>query len=223
MVFIGEGDIVLASALFFIGNIGVSGRWCSTTRCCRTSRSRGNRSRLVGGLRDGLRQRRRAAADQPGVDPAAATFGFAGTASAIRASFVSVAVWWAVFSIPLFRKVPEPRGRRTAAAASAIGAAFTRLGTNVQRDPPLSPRVPVVHRDAALPGRHPDHHPHGRRLRRRGRHRSDVADRRVRDGAVPRHPVRVPVRLARRAHRHQALHLHRDRRLRRWPRSSPTS
>ena len=35
-------------------------------------------------------------------------FGFADTVSATKAAFVSVAVWWVVFSIPLLRKVPEP-------------------------------------------------------------------------------------------------------------------
>lgn len=33
---------------------------------------------------------------------------------ATRISFVSVAVWWAVFSLPLFRWVPEPRGMTVA-------------------------------------------------------------------------------------------------------------
>jgi len=32
-------------------------------------------------------------------------------ATAVRASLASVAVWWAVFSIPLFRHVPEPASR----------------------------------------------------------------------------------------------------------------
>jgi UMF1 family MFS transporter len=36
------------------------------------------------------------------------TFGFADSGAAVRASFLSVAVWWAVFSLPLFRHVPEP-------------------------------------------------------------------------------------------------------------------
>ena len=36
------------------------------------------------------------------------TFGFADTAAATKASFASVAIWWIVFSIPLFRRVPEP-------------------------------------------------------------------------------------------------------------------
>lgn len=35
-------------------------------------------------------------------------FGMPGRDFAIRASFVSVSVWWALFSIPLFRHVPEP-------------------------------------------------------------------------------------------------------------------
>ena len=36
------------------------------------------------------------------------TFGIPDTVTAIKLSFVSVAVWWLVFSIPLFRGVPEP-------------------------------------------------------------------------------------------------------------------
>ncbi len=57
-----------------------------------------------------------------------ATFGFGSSVSAIRASFVSVAIWWAVFSIPLFRKVPEPPAASRRDGGFAIGAAFTRLG-----------------------------------------------------------------------------------------------
>ena len=39
-----------------------------------------------------------------------ATFGLPGTVAAIKLSFLSVAVWWLVFSIPLLRGVPEPPG-----------------------------------------------------------------------------------------------------------------
>src|ERR1044072_9214960 len=35
-------------------------------------------------------------------------FGIADTGPAVRLSFLSVAVWWLVFSTPLFRSVPEP-------------------------------------------------------------------------------------------------------------------
>ena len=36
------------------------------------------------------------------------TFGFSDATMATKASFISVAIWWLVFSIPLFRYVPEP-------------------------------------------------------------------------------------------------------------------
>jgi MFS transporter, UMF1 family len=38
-------------------------------------------------------------------------FGLSGTIAAIKLSFLSVAVWWLVFSIPLLRRVPEPRAQ----------------------------------------------------------------------------------------------------------------
>jgi MFS transporter, UMF1 family len=36
------------------------------------------------------------------------TFGFADGEMATRVAFISVALWWGLFSIPLFRRVPEP-------------------------------------------------------------------------------------------------------------------
>ena len=52
------------------------------------------------------------------------TFGIPGAVAAIKLSFVSVAVWWLVFSIPLFRQVPEPPG--TAEAGDARGGQTVR-------------------------------------------------------------------------------------------------
>jgi UMF1 family MFS transporter len=49
--------------------------------------------------------------------------------TALRASFFSVAVWWALFSIPLFRRVPEPPVvRMRTEGTSVIRAGFVRLG-----------------------------------------------------------------------------------------------
>jgi MFS transporter, UMF1 family len=42
------------------------------------------------------------------LEPAA--FGIADKAMAVKLSFVSVAVWWLLFSLPLFLRVPEPPG-----------------------------------------------------------------------------------------------------------------
>ena len=49
------------------------------------------------------------------------SFGLAGAAEAVRLSFVMVAVWWLVFSIPVFRHVPEPPRVGTAASAASAG------------------------------------------------------------------------------------------------------
>ena len=59
-----------------------------------------------------------------------ATFGMANAAQASRISFVSVAIWWFLFSIPLFRRVPEPAARAGSGARSTpelIRTAFAGL------------------------------------------------------------------------------------------------
>ena len=48
-------------------------------------------------------------------------FGMPDTVTATKASFISVAVWWVLFSIPLFRRVPEPPP--VSAAPTAAGNA----------------------------------------------------------------------------------------------------
>jgi MFS transporter, UMF1 family len=56
-----------------------------------------------------------------------ATFGLPSTVAAIKLSFVSVAVWWLVFSLPLLRTVPEPPALspgKGAATAGAFGQAW---------------------------------------------------------------------------------------------------
>jgi len=128
MVFIGEGDIMLASVLFFVGNIGVSGSTVFYDSLLPHVAKAGDTDRVssagyaMGYLSGGLLLLLNLAwILYPGA------FGFASSVSAIRASFVSVAIWWAVFSIPLFRNVPEPPAER-ADGGFAIRAAFTRLG-----------------------------------------------------------------------------------------------
>jgi len=58
------------------------------------------------------------------------TFGIPDTITGIKLSFISVGVWWLVFSLPLFRRVPEPpRVLETDEAANEnpILAAFVRV------------------------------------------------------------------------------------------------
>jgi UMF1 family MFS transporter len=57
-----------------------------------------------------------------------ATFGLSGTIAAIHLTFVSVGVWWLLFSLPLFRTVPEPPVRLEALRASGVALVFAAIG-----------------------------------------------------------------------------------------------
>ena len=57
-------------------------------------------------------------------------FGLPDTVAAIKLSFISVAVWWLVFSIPLFRRIPEPPRTLEAdetGAENPVRAGFVRV------------------------------------------------------------------------------------------------
>jgi UMF1 family MFS transporter len=57
-------------------------------------------------------------------------FGMPDIAFALRASFFSVAVWWALFSIPFFRYVPEPSvPKKTHPSVNILKIGFSRLAT----------------------------------------------------------------------------------------------
>ncbi|HVG70141.1 MAG TPA: MFS transporter [Vicinamibacterales bacterium] len=58
------------------------------------------------------------------------SFGLPDTVAAIKVSFVSVGVWWLIFSIPVLRRVPEPPAMLEAdesARDNPIRVAFTRI------------------------------------------------------------------------------------------------
>jgi UMF1 family MFS transporter len=132
MVLITRGNWVLASIVFVIGNIGVSGttvfydsllphvaRAEETDRVSSAGFALGY---LGGGI---LLLLNLAWILRPEI------FGFSDTAAATKAAFVSVAIWWLLFSIPLFRTVPEPAPQLEAGEARNTGilkAAFGRLG-----------------------------------------------------------------------------------------------
>jgi len=54
-------------------------------------------------------------------------FGFADASAAMRASFICVAVWWAVFSVPLLILVREPDRAARASKGSAVTAGIRQL------------------------------------------------------------------------------------------------
>ena len=62
---------------------------------------------------------------------APAAFGLSGTVEAIKLSFVSVGVWWLIFSLPLLRRVPEPPRvleHDERAGDNPVRVAFARIG-----------------------------------------------------------------------------------------------
>lgn len=55
-------------------------------------------------------------------------FGFADPGDAVRFAFLSVGIWWAVFSIPLFLLVREPGMRRRPPGWDIVKSGFSQLG-----------------------------------------------------------------------------------------------
>ena len=109
MFFIGQGAWLFASLVFVFGNVGFSGanvfynsllpHIAREDEIDRVSTAGYALGYLGGGL---LLAINLAWILAPG------TFGLADPEVATRLSFVSVAIWWAGFSIPLFRRVSEP-------------------------------------------------------------------------------------------------------------------
>ncbi len=131
MFFIGRGDWQLALVLFVIGNVGVAGsivfyesllpHLVGEDQLDRVSSAGYAMGYIGGGV---LLAINIVMMSKP------ALFGFPNREIAVRASLASVAVWWAVFSIPLFRHVPEPRRqieRDEAPAGNPLVTAARRL------------------------------------------------------------------------------------------------
>jgi UMF1 family MFS transporter len=136
MFFIYRGDWPLALALFVVANIGISGAFtfydsllphvARKDELDRVSTAGYALGYLGGGLLLALNL---LWIQKPGW------FGLAESEAASRLSFLSVAVWWLLFSIPLFRRVPEPIGRFKAgdhATGGRIAASFSRLARTLR-------------------------------------------------------------------------------------------
>ena len=131
MVFIGPGDVTFASATFVLANVGVASGFvfydsllphiARPDEMDRVSTAGYALGYVGGGL---LLAANLAWIQKP------EWFGLAGSEAAVRASFASVAIWWLAFSVPLFRRVPEPPRRLTAeerVGENPVAAAFVRL------------------------------------------------------------------------------------------------
>lgn len=55
------------------------------------------------------------------------TFGFADAAGAVKFSFLTVGIWWAVFSVPLFLFVKEPKNENAVSGRDSVRAGLAQL------------------------------------------------------------------------------------------------
>jgi UMF1 family MFS transporter len=112
MVSIDRGDWVLASLLYILGNIGVSASIVFYESLLPHIAGEDEIDRVsTAGFAMGYLGSAMLMAVNLLMIQRPHWFGLADAAAATRVSFFSVAVWWLVFSLPLFRRVPEPPRR----------------------------------------------------------------------------------------------------------------
>jgi UMF1 family MFS transporter len=135
--FVEGGDWQLACALFALGNLGVAGSFvfydallpavARPEELDRVSSAGYALGYLGGGTLLALNLAWILHPGWFGLDE--------GSTVPVRLAFVSVAVWWMLFSIPLFRRVPEPARAFESdelAGQSVVRTAFTRVGETLR-------------------------------------------------------------------------------------------
>jgi UMF1 family MFS transporter len=124
LVLVATGDWLLASILFILGRIGFSGANVFYDALLPHVAREEDRDKVstrgyaMGYLGGGILL----ALNVVMIQLIPGTWG-------VRISFLSVAVWWAVFSIPIFRRVPEPPSavEKLAHGVNVVTASFRRI------------------------------------------------------------------------------------------------
>ena len=137
LYFVGEGDWLLASSIFIVARIGFAGANVFYEALL-PSVARGDDFDRVStaGYALGYVGGGALLALNAAWFLFPETFGFTDGNHAVRASFVSAAVWWAFFSIPLFRTVrePDPRlGEGEAVGLNPAAVGFSRVAATLRR------------------------------------------------------------------------------------------
>ena len=131
---IGPGDLQLASVLFVLAMIGATTSFVFYESLLPRLAGTGNIDRVssagyaLGYIGGGILLALCLVAIQY---PQVVGLGAAGRGLATRLAFVATAIWWLVFSIPLFRRVPEPPRLiepDETLRENPVRAAFVRLG-----------------------------------------------------------------------------------------------
>ncbi len=135
MFLVGQGQWAFALATFALANVGVAGSFVFYDALLPHIASPDEVDRVstagyaIGYLGGGV-----LLAGCLVVLQSPATFGLADAGAAARWSFLAVAVWWAVFAIPLFRRVPEPAITLTRPeGVGLVRATFQGLGRTLRQ------------------------------------------------------------------------------------------
>ena len=129
LVAISTGDWILASVFFIVGRVGFAGANVFYDSLLphvarpEDQDSVSARGYAIGYLGGGLL-----------LAVNVAMILFIGSEMGARLSFVTVAIWWALFSIPIFRRVPEPPSatKDLLPGRSVTMASFVRLGETLR-------------------------------------------------------------------------------------------
>jgi MFS transporter, UMF1 family len=135
LYFVGRGDWILGLGLFIVGNIAINASFVFYESLLPHVASEEEIDRVsavgyaLGYLSGGLLLIVNALWIQH-----PAWFGIPDATTATRLSFLSAAVWWAVFSIPLFRHVPEPPASRPGRlpVGRLVVSGFTELAATLR-------------------------------------------------------------------------------------------
>ncbi|MFD2331583.1 MFS transporter [Cohnella sp. GCM10020058] len=141
MAFIGEGDWLAASALVIVGMIGFGMGGTFYDALLNDVASPAMRERVsakgfaMGYLGGGV-----LLAVNLALILGYKAFGFKDSAGASQVSFAMVGVWWALFSLPLFKHVREAKGMPGRSASESVREGLARLGQtfrSIRRYPEL--------------------------------------------------------------------------------------
>jgi MFS transporter, UMF1 family len=135
MVLLGRGDVFLASVLYTVSTVGVAGSMVFYDALLPSVAREEDLDRVSSfGFAAGYLGSVLLFILNVVVISKPAWFGLTGGDQAVRISFFSVALWWAIFTIPLLRRVKEPAARASEeAGGNPVFQGFAQLGRTFRK------------------------------------------------------------------------------------------
>ncbi len=134
MVIIGRGDVLLASVLYTVSTIGVAGSMVFYDALLPSVAKEEDLDKVSSlGFSAGYLGSVILFIANVVVISKPAMFGLSSGDLPVRLSFLSVAVWWAAFTIPLLRKVKEPPAETAGAPGNPIIQGFAQIGRTFKK------------------------------------------------------------------------------------------